>query len=142
MTNEDSDGKNFMENICSINSSFAFASMGANIASPSGYGPCFFRIHRQVYHHSGTSYPSDGVSQKFDQLYILDTTKATSKILAMPENQVCSERLMININNLMHEINELTKSYKMLYKVKKEAQSEAAMKGIAPTGVTMVIKYS
>ncbi|KAK1346563.1 hypothetical protein QTO34_000420 [Cnephaeus nilssonii] len=46
----------------------------------------------------------------------------------MPENQGCSERLMININNLMHEINELTKSYKMLHEVEKEAQSEAAAK--------------
>ncbi|KAK1343754.1 hypothetical protein QTO34_014307 [Cnephaeus nilssonii] len=76
---------------------------------------------------------TDGVSRKFAQLYILDTAEATSKRLAMPENQDCSERLMININNLMHEINELTKSYKMLHEVEKEAQSEAAAKGIAPT---------
>lgn len=34
-TNEDSDSKNFMENIRSIYSSFAFASMGANIVLPS-----------------------------------------------------------------------------------------------------------
>ncbi|KAK1346382.1 hypothetical protein QTO34_000237 [Cnephaeus nilssonii] len=54
--------------------------------------------------------------------------EATSKRLAMPENQGCSERLMINISNLMHEINELTKSYKMLHEVEKEAQSEAAAK--------------
>ncbi|KAK1342065.1 hypothetical protein QTO34_016818 [Cnephaeus nilssonii] len=72
---------------------------------------------------------TDGVSRKFAQLYILDTAEATSKRLAMPENQDCSERLMININNLMHEINELTKSYKMLHEVEKEAQSEAAAKG-------------
>ncbi|KAK1343662.1 hypothetical protein QTO34_014215 [Cnephaeus nilssonii] len=71
---------------------------------------------------------TDGVSRKFAQLYILDTAEATSKRLVMPENQDCSERLMININNLMHEINELTKSYKMLHEVEKEAQSEAAAK--------------
>jgi len=85
MINEDSDSKNFMENIYSINSSFA--SMGANIASPSGYGPYCFRIHRQVYHLTGTLHSLDGVFQKFAQLYILDMVEVTSKRLAMPENQ-------------------------------------------------------
>jgi hypothetical protein len=36
--------KNFLENIRSFNSALAFASMGANIAPPPGYGPYCFRI--------------------------------------------------------------------------------------------------
>jgi hypothetical protein len=41
---------NFIENIRSYNSALAFASMGASIASPPGYGPYCFRIHGQIYH--------------------------------------------------------------------------------------------
>ena len=63
-------------------------------------------------------------------------------MISNAENQGCSERLMININNLMHEINGLTKSYKMLHEVEKEVQSEVAVKGIALTEVTMAIKYA
>lgn len=45
--------KNFHENIRSINSALGFASMGANIATPPGYGPYCFRINGQIYHRTG-----------------------------------------------------------------------------------------
>ena len=48
------DGKchNFWDNIRNYNSALAFASMGAHISSP-GNGPHCFKIHSQIYHHSG-----------------------------------------------------------------------------------------
>lgn len=58
--------------------------------------------------------------------------KLQVKRLAIPENQGCSERLMININNLIYEVNELTKLFNMLHGVKKEVQFETAAKGIIP----------
>jgi hypothetical protein len=37
--------KNFIENIRAYNSALGFASMGASISPPRGYGPYCFRIH-------------------------------------------------------------------------------------------------
>jgi len=60
--------KNFVENIRSFNSTLAFASMGANIAPPTGYGPYCFRIHGQLYHRAGVLNPADGEARKFAHL--------------------------------------------------------------------------
>ncbi|UYV71951.1 hypothetical protein LAZ67_9001304 [Cordylochernes scorpioides] len=52
MTGKHQLSKNFMENIRSVNSALAFASMGANLAPPPGYGAYCFRINGQIYHRS------------------------------------------------------------------------------------------
>ncbi|KAK1343153.1 hypothetical protein QTO34_015928 [Cnephaeus nilssonii] len=87
-------------------------------------------------------YLKNSHQQKFAQLYILDTAKAMSKRLAMPENQGCSERLMININNLMHAINEVTKSYKMLHEVEKEANLKQLQKTEVQLAQNKTILYN
>ncbi|UYV73357.1 hypothetical protein LAZ67_10002836 [Cordylochernes scorpioides] len=61
MTGKHQLSKNFMENIRSVNSALAFASMGANLAPPPGYGPYCFRINGQIYHHSATMAPKDAL---------------------------------------------------------------------------------
>ncbi|UYV61151.1 hypothetical protein LAZ67_1003601 [Cordylochernes scorpioides] len=61
MTGKHQLSKNFMENIRSVNSALAFASMGANLAPPPGYGPYCFRINGQIYHRSATMAPKDAL---------------------------------------------------------------------------------
>ncbi|OXA46564.1 hypothetical protein Fcan01_18731 [Folsomia candida] len=58
MKKEHEYSNNFFENIRSINSALAFASMGANIAPPPGYGPYCFRINGQIYHRTGSLHPT------------------------------------------------------------------------------------
>ncbi|UYV75835.1 hypothetical protein LAZ67_13001512 [Cordylochernes scorpioides] len=59
MTGKHQLSKNFMENIRSVNSALAFASMGANLAPPPGYGPYCFRINGQIYHRSVALHPEN-----------------------------------------------------------------------------------
>ncbi|UYV74978.1 hypothetical protein LAZ67_12001956 [Cordylochernes scorpioides] len=100
MNGVDHNSKNFMENIRSYNSSLAFASMGANIATPPGYGPYCFRIHGQIYHITGTLHPVGEQPPKFAQLYILDTAEATRERLSIPENHGCDENVLNKLAEL------------------------------------------
>ncbi|UYV62965.1 hypothetical protein LAZ67_2002653 [Cordylochernes scorpioides] len=61
MTGKNPLSKNFMENIRSAYSALAFASIGANLAPPPGYGPYCFRINGQIYHRSATMAPKDAL---------------------------------------------------------------------------------
>ncbi|UYV69181.1 hypothetical protein LAZ67_6002683 [Cordylochernes scorpioides] len=61
MTGKHQLSMNFMENIRSVNSALAFASMGANLVPPPGYGPYCFRINGQIYHRSATMAPKDAL---------------------------------------------------------------------------------
>jgi hypothetical protein len=58
----DSEGRDFRENIRSYNNVIAFASMDADIVSPSNNGPYCFRIHGQIYHRIGPLHPELGQS--------------------------------------------------------------------------------
>ena len=66
------EGKNFRENIRSFNNAVAFASMGANIVSPTSNRPYCFRIHGQIYHRIGSLHAEAGKNAHYAQLYILD----------------------------------------------------------------------
>ncbi|UYV78350.1 hypothetical protein LAZ67_16001049 [Cordylochernes scorpioides] len=114
MNGVDHNSKNIMENIRSYNSSLAFASMGANIATPPGYGPYCFRIHGQIYHRTGTLHPVGEQPPKFAQLYILDTAEATIERLSIPENHGCDENVLNKLAELLANINKFAMSYKML----------------------------
>ncbi|UYV66814.1 hypothetical protein LAZ67_4002941 [Cordylochernes scorpioides] len=103
MNGVDHNSKKFMENIRSYNSSLAFASMGANIATPPGYGPYCFRIHGQIYHRTGTLHPVGEQPPKFAQLYILDTAEATRERLSIPENHGCDENVLNKLAELLEK---------------------------------------
>ncbi|UYV78651.1 hypothetical protein LAZ67_16002278 [Cordylochernes scorpioides] len=124
----------------SYNSSLAFASMGANIATPPGYGPYCFRIHDQIYHRTGTLHPVGEQPPKFAQLYILDTAEATRKRLSIPENHGCDENLLNKLAELLANINNFAMSYKMLRDVEKEAIQEANNNGTELPNIVMAIK--
>ncbi|UYV71113.1 hypothetical protein LAZ67_8001784, partial [Cordylochernes scorpioides] len=132
--------KNYLENIRSINSSFAFASMGAQVSPPPGYGPYCFRIQGQIYHRTGTLHPEDGEGRKFAQLYILDTEVATEERLKLKENQGCNKDLMNAVATLLHQINPFTEAYRMLGDVEKEEERKAKENNNELPSIVMAIK--
>ncbi|UYV64563.1 hypothetical protein LAZ67_3001189, partial [Cordylochernes scorpioides] len=154
MNGVDHNSKNFMENIRSYNSSLAFASIGANIATPPGYGPYCFRIHGQIYHRTGTLHPVGEKPPKFAQLYILDTAEATRERLSIPENHGCDENVLNKLAELLANINKnaaldalfyllinkFAMSYKMLRDVEKVAIQEANNNGTELPNIVMAIK--
>src|SRR5277367_6447219 len=83
-----------MENVRSYNSSMSFASLGAQIEAPHGYGPYCFRIHGQIYHRAGTLHPHSGEERKYAQLYILDPEEATRQRMNLLENAKCQHSIM------------------------------------------------
>ncbi|UYV73006.1 hypothetical protein LAZ67_10001495 [Cordylochernes scorpioides] len=72
MTGKHQLSKNFMENIRSVNSALAFASMGANLAPPPGYGPYCFRINGQIYHCSAVPHNIPDLFSKYKKLLCED----------------------------------------------------------------------
>lgn len=140
MTNNHTHHKNFMANIRSYNSAFAFASMGAQNATPLGFGPYCFRIHGQIHHRAGTLHPNEGEQRKFAQLYILDPPEAILQRMDISENVGCLSELMEELGILFTEINPYSTAFKMLHEVEKEAIQEAQQQGIQATNVLMAIR--
>lgn len=139
LTNNHEHSKNFMENIRSFNSSLAFASMGANIAPPPGYGPYAFRIHGQIYHRAGALNPCNGGQRKFAQLYILDPYEASEQRLRMSENSKCNPDLMNELSQFMTQQNPFADACKMLHEVEQESIADAQLHGVEPSTVSMAI---
>jgi hypothetical protein len=131
--------KNFHENIRSINSALAFASMGANIAPPPGYGPYCFRINGQIYHRSGALHPANGDQRKFAQLYILDPEEAGNQRMQLRENAQCNDILMKELSLFMATENPFAKACKMLSEVEQECINDAIQNGVEPSAVSMAI---
>lgn len=141
LTGKHSESKNFMANIRSFNSAFSFASMGAQVKAPPGFGPYCFRIHGQIYHKATTLHPAPGERRKYAQLYILDPDEATNRRMNIAGNTNCNSSIMYTLGQFMSKHNQLAKAYKMLYEVEMEAENEARQKGIAPYSISMAIKY-
>ncbi|XP_053571517.1 uncharacterized protein LOC128661269 [Bombina bombina] len=139
MTGHHTHSKNFMQNIRSINSALAFASMGANIAPPPGYGPYCFRINGQIYHRSGSLHPENDDQRKFAQLYILSPEEAADQRAALKENSGCHIELLRELSSYMSQYNPFAKACKMLYEVEQECIHEASLNGVQNSKVSMVI---
>ncbi|XP_053566967.1 uncharacterized protein LOC128656828 [Bombina bombina] len=139
MTGHHTHSKNFMQNIRSINSALAFASMGANIAPPPGYGPYCFRINGQIYHRSGALHPENDDQRKFAQLYILSPEEAADQRAALKENSGCHIGLLRELSSYMSHYNPFAKACKMLYEVEQECIHEASLNGVQTSKVSMVI---
>ncbi|GLV39494.1 hypothetical protein CBL_21402, partial [Carabus blaptoides fortunei] len=125
--------KNFMQNIRSINSALAFASMGANIAPPPGYGHYCFRINGQIYHRAGALHPINEDQRKFAQLYILDPDDAADQRMLIKENAQCVPSLMRELSKFIYENNPFSSACKMLYEVEQECIRDAALHGVEPS---------
>ncbi|XP_035713810.1 uncharacterized protein LOC118438127 [Folsomia candida] len=135
---QDPDSKNFMENIRSYNNAFAFASVGAQIKAPPGYGPYCYRIHGQIYHRTGTLHPDDGEPRKYAQLYILDPDEANRRRLNEPSNVACKNHVMSNLYDIMKD-NPFARAYKMLHEFEKEEKIRMQSEEYLAKEVTMAI---
>ncbi|XP_051782594.1 LOW QUALITY PROTEIN: uncharacterized protein LOC127527552 [Erpetoichthys calabaricus] len=139
MTGQHHYSKNFMENIRSINSALAFASMGANITPPPGYGPCCFRIHGSICHRAGTLHPQQDQNRQFAQLYILDPSEAAEQGMQISANSGINTELMHTLSTFMAQFNPFAEACKMLYQVEKEYEEDAAKTGNVIKEVSMTI---
>lgn len=139
MTGEHEHSQNFMDNIRSINSALAFASMGAKVAPPPGYGPYCFRIHGQIYHRSGALHPDNDDRRQFAQLYILDPDEASEQRMQMRPNSTCNRDLMALLSSFMTDNNPFADACKMLCEVEQECLAEAALRNTLPTTVSLAI---
>ncbi|UYV72234.1 hypothetical protein LAZ67_9002265 [Cordylochernes scorpioides] len=119
MTGKHQLSKNFMENIRSVNSALAFASMGANLAPPPGYGPYCFRINGQIYHRSGALHPENDDQRVFAQLYILDPDEAARQRMIISKNSGCNPDLMKLLSLYIAGINPFADACKMLHEEEK-----------------------
>uniref|UniRef100_A0A7I5EB03 Helitron_like_N domain-containing protein n=1 Tax=Haemonchus contortus TaxID=6289 RepID=A0A7I5EB03_HAECO len=116
--------RNFLENIRNFNSALAMASMGAQVETLQGRGPCCYRIHGQVYHRLGPLHPRDGEPRQYGQIYILDTELAAQERLGDVRNSECEPGFMRFLSGLLASVNVYAQSYKMMYEVE---QMEIAM---------------
>jgi hypothetical protein len=139
MSGKHKHSKNFLENIRSFNSALAFASMGANITPPPGYGPYCFRINGQIYHRAGALHPDNADQRKFAQLYILDPEEAGNQRMRMQENKKCNPELMLELSTFMATENPFVGACKMMYEVEQECISDSVENGVEPTTVSMAI---
>ncbi|XP_051157417.1 uncharacterized protein LOC127279225 [Leptopilina boulardi] len=134
------EGKNYKENIRCYNNSFAFASMGAKLEIPKGYGPYVFRVHGQVYHNTCALHPDDNENRKYGQLYILDTNDAVLERLKNKCNEKCLSSLMEEIDKLLREINPYAKAFQMMREVELVEESLAKSKNKPIRNIEMWIK--
>ncbi|UYV79082.1 hypothetical protein LAZ67_17001066 [Cordylochernes scorpioides] len=139
MTGKHQHSKNFMKNIRSVNSALAFASMGANLAPPPGYGPYCFRINGQIYHRSGALHPENDDQRVFAQLYILDPDEAARQRMIISKNTGCNPDLMKLLSLYIVGINPFADACKMLHEVEKECMQEATANNTEPSIVSLGI---
>jgi len=139
MTGHHEHAKKIMDNIRSINSALAFASMGENIAPPPGYGPYCFRINGQIYHRAGALHPTNGDQRKFAHLHILDPDEAADQRMRIRENVRCHPQLMQELSTFMATNNPFAEACKMLYKVEQESIQDATANNAQPPTVSMAI---
>jgi flagellar biosynthesis GTPase FlhF len=116
----DLESRNFRENIRSYNSALAFASMGAQIDLPQGFGPYCFRIHEQIYHRIGSLHPDPGQRAQFGLLYILDSSLTLKERIENAANENCNETTMRKLGDIIKNISPFAAAFKMMHEVEQE----------------------
>ena len=136
--NRDPYTKNFRAHIRSYNSALSFASMGANIVTPTGSGPYCFKTHGQVYHSTSHLHPRNGIAPKYAQLYVLDSALATQHRLALAPNQDCLPEIMVKIDAFFRANNMYAKSYRMMHEIERDQIDKAQREGTPIPNISMV----
>ena len=116
----DMEARNFRENIRNYNSAMAFASMGAQIATPTGSGPYYFRIHGQIYHRIGALHPEAGQQAQYGQLYILDSALTLQERMGNVGNVRYNETIMKTLGDIITRISPFAAAFKMMHEVEQE----------------------
>lgn len=111
LTNNTPEARNFRENIRSYNAALAFASLGAEIHEAPGQGPYSFQIHGQVYHQISQLEPTENISSRYGQLYIIDAEQALEERLQIFANRQCRVDVMRNLQHLIQASNPIAQRY-------------------------------
>jgi hypothetical protein len=139
-TKNDAPSKNFREHIRQFNSAMAFASFGAQAASPPGRGPYTFRLHGQIYHRTGSLHPADGTPPSYSQLYIIEGDQAVEERMRFRENQPCRRDVMAMLTTILDRINPYAAAYKQMQQVEQAQMQAAADNNDVPSTVTMYFR--
>ncbi|KAF8084961.1 hypothetical protein N665_0692s0013 [Sinapis alba] len=89
LTEDDEMGRYFRENFRVINMVFSFTSLGGKVdhSIQKGMGPQIFQLHGENYHLMDSLKPPDSDSDKFGQLYIVDT-----------KNEIANRAAIVGVN--------------------------------------------
>ncbi|XP_021968097.1 uncharacterized protein LOC110863154 [Folsomia candida] len=120
---------------------FAFASVGAQIRAPPGFGPYCFRVHGQICHLTGTLHPEEGEPRQYAQLYILDPDEANNRRMNEPANAACKSHVMARLMEVMRT-NKFTEAYEMLHEVENRHTQQARAEGREPAQIQMAILHN
>jgi hypothetical protein len=93
--------------IYEYNSSVAFASVGAEIISPHGNGPYYFRIDGQIYYLVSPLHPDEAHKSGYWQIYIFDCANETTERLEDEWNQWCMAKVIQRLDELLRNVTHL-----------------------------------
>ena len=130
--------KQFLNKIRSYNNVFAFASLGAQMLSPPGFGPYCFRIHGQIYHRTSTLHPNGNDRRRYGQVYIMDGAEAVEE--RSTQDSSLSTAVIPQLQNVLNAINPYAKSYRHMREVEIEENNRAMIAGDIPKKVTMIFR--
>ncbi|CAF0907424.1 unnamed protein product [Rotaria sordida] len=134
----DLESRNFRENIRSCNGVLAFASMGAQIDLPQGFGPCCFHTHGQIYHRIRPLHPDPGQRAQFGQLYILDSSMTLKERMGNAANENCNETTMSKLGDIMKRISPYAAAYKMMHEMEQEEIDRAKKEKRVPPPLRII----
>ena len=120
------EAKNFQTHIRQFNSAFSFASFGAYVVPPPGYGPPCFRICGQVCHRSGPLHPNRDLPPLYGQLYIYDGGRALRERIENVANHGCDENVMEKVQNVMDRESPYAAAYRHMAEVEQDENMLAA----------------
>lgn len=141
MSNRDNpDCAGFRDLIRSYNNAVSFASMGGKIVEPPGRGPYVFKMHGQTYHKTSHLHPPTSQVPQYAQLYIIDSTQATSVRQQHIANQQCSPRILNQIDRFFRTNNRIAQTYHMMREVENQNAAISITTGLPPPSVSMIFR--
>lgn len=130
----------FRDNIRCYNNAVSFASMGAKIVEPPGRGPYVFKVHGQTCHKTSHLIPPSSQNPQYAQLYVIDSTQATSVREQHIANQKCSAEILDQIDRFFRVMNRLAQTYTMMREIEAKHSEEAIAAGQEPPQISMLFR--
>ena len=117
--------KNFPKNIRKYNSTFSFASFGAQTVQTSSRGTYCYKIHGQTYHSTSTLHPPDDKERVYGQLYIIEGDQAVATRMSATPNSECLPEVMEIIQRVMSEISPYADAYRHMHSIEQAEERSA-----------------
>ncbi|KAL1715610.1 hypothetical protein EV715DRAFT_207123, partial [Schizophyllum commune] len=121
---DDAVSRNFRADIRQYNMALAFTSLGVNAdegINASGRSGYVYRIHGELYHHSGALENADGTRPVYSQLYIYDPRIALDHRRRRNEN--LDPRLLAMLDIMLRQVNPYAHIYLRAYEILSEEGS-------------------